>query len=95
VYLYSLFNNKKVAAETCLSQKKLASFLVGENSGESGRWTKSACAIVSKTAPMNPCRRIRGAPEKESRVKRLDPQIQKPRRSTCPGAALLLRYGAA
>jgi len=38
-------------------------------------------------------RPIRGAPEKESRVKRLGPQIQKPRRTTCPGAALLLRYG--
>jgi len=38
-------------------------------------------------------RRNRGAPKKESRVKRLGPQIQKPRRTTCPGAALLLRYG--
>jgi hypothetical protein len=39
-------------------------------------------------------RRIRGAIESESRVKRLGPQIQKPRRTTCPGAALLLQYGA-
>jgi hypothetical protein len=39
-------------------------------------------------------RRIRGAPENESRVKRLGPQMQKPRGTTCPGAALSLRYGA-
>ena len=42
--------------ETCSKPKNLANFLVRENSGESGRSTKSACAIASKTAPMNPRR---------------------------------------